>query len=242
MFQRAAVEQRLEDAEGQVPGDAGGRDNLAEECDDLGAGVRAVCAGEVELRHLVGDRHADVGARHAELGLRRAYVGPLFDQGRGQAERQLLGQVEVGEVDVLAPVLVRQAADQCHQLVALLRKLALQRRQGAARLFQRRLLRQHLDARRAAQVELASHQAEQVGRDPDRLFGGGDLRLQRREIDGGGHDVRGQGQIGRLELEALILYLSSLRFDRPPHAAEDVEGIGDAERGGTYRIDRRRAA
>ncbi len=86
-----------------------------------------------------------------------AHVGPLLDELRRQAHRQLLRQLKLGELEALAAILVRRAADQAHQLVALLGELLLQRRQGGEGLGQRRFLRQHVGARGAAQVELAAH-------------------------------------------------------------------------------------
>ena len=64
------------------------------------------------------------------------------------------------------------------------------------------------------------------------LLGGRDLVAQRRLLDRGGHEVGGQGQIGRLSLEALRFRLGPGALDLAPDAAEDVGRVGDAQLGG----------
>ena len=226
MVEPGAIEDRLGDAEPDAPHARARHEQRAE-----AARGEAQRAGDGELRHLVGDGDADVGAGRMQLRLGGAHVGPLLDQLRGQAQRQVLRQFQLGEIEALAAILVRRAADQAHQLVALLGELLLQRRQRRAGLGQRRFLGQHVGARGAAQVELAAHHAERVLEDADDVLGGVDLRLQRGEVDRRDHDVGGERQIRRLELEALHLGQRLLRFDLAAHAAEHVGRVGDVERG-----------
>ena len=213
---------RLGAAGGEAPDDGGGREQRRRR--QRGA---AIVAGQVELRQPVGDGDADLGAGLMQLRLRGADVGALLRQPRRQADRQAGGQVQGGERQGGAAVLVRKAAGQRQQQMPLLRQLLLQRRQGGLRLRQLGFLRQHVGLGDAAEVELLLNETELIGFRLDDLLRGLDLAAQRDLLDRGRHHVRGQRQVGGLELEALILGLRGAAFDQPPLAAEHVGRIGD---------------
>jgi hypothetical protein len=62
--------------------------------------------------------------------------------------------------------------------------------------------------------------------DLDDFLGCRNLAAQRRFLDHCGNDVRGQGQIGRLQLKTLKFGRRHQRFDLTPRAAEHVRRIG----------------
>ena len=116
------------------------------------------------------------------------------------------------------------------ELIARLRQLLLQRRQRRAGLRKLRLLGQHVGLRGAAQREALPHQVQLLRLVLDDVLRRGDLAAQRGLLHRGNHHVRGQREIGRLELEALILRLRRERFDLPPRAAEHVRRVRDVQR------------
>ena len=142
---------------------------------------------------------------------------------------------------MIAPGLVREAADQRQKDVALLLQLLLQRRQRRLRRRHFGLLRQHIGSGGAADFELMAHDVELVGLRLDDVERRLDLAAQRGFRNSRRHHVRGERQIGRLELEALIFGKRLRRLDLPPLAAEDIGRIGDVHRGLEQIEDGRRA-
>ena len=117
---------------------------------------------------------------------------------------------------MLAPRLVRKVADQSKQHMMLLLELLFQRRQRGLRGRDFRFLRQHVGAVGGAGLELIAHDVELVALGLDDLLGRLDLPAQRRFLDRRRYDIRGQRQIGRFKLEALIFGERRVRLDLPP--------------------------
>ena len=135
------------------------------------------------------------------------------------------------ERQMVVPRLIREVADQRQQDMMLLFQLLLQRRQRRFRGRHLGFLRQHVGAVGGAGLELVAHDHKLVAFRLDDLLRRLDLAAQRSLLDGGRHDVRGQRQICRFKLEALILGERGVRLDLPPLAAENVGRIGDIHRG-----------
>jgi len=74
----------------------------------------------------------------------------------------------------------------------------------------------------------------------DDLAGGLDLGAQRRFLDGGGDHIRGQGDVGRLEREALRIPLRGERLHLPPVGAEHIGHESHGELGGVVIVVKRR--
>ncbi len=110
-------------------------------------------------------------------------------------------------------------------------ELLFERRQGGAGLSELRLLREHRGLGNRPQFELPFHQRQLFALGRQHVVGGGDLGAKRGFLDGGGRQVRGQRQIGRLVLKALVIDLGGQAFELPPRGAEQVEGVGDVDRG-----------
>ena len=66
-------------------------------------------------------------------------------------------------------------------------------------------LRQYIRLRRLTETELAFENIKQVTLDRDDALGRGDLATKRRFLNGCRHHIAGEGKIGRLELEQLLL-------------------------------------
>ena len=104
----------------------------------------------------------------------------------------------------------------------MLRQLLLQRRQGLFGLRERGFLRGNFHFGYDAGAQLIAEHMEHIGFNLDELIGGGNLAAQRGFLNGRDHDVRRQGEIGRLELEALVVALRLQRFHRrrvPPNTS-----------------------
>ena len=91
------------------------------------------------------------------------------------------------------------------------------------------MLRQHCGLGGAPQLELLLQHVELPRLDVDDVLGRRDLGAERGLGHGGDHHVRGEGEIARLELEALIFLLRLEQLGLPPDAAENVERIGYVE-------------
>lgn len=72
----------------------------------------------------------------------------------------------------------------------------------------------------------------------DDLYGRGDLVPQRGVGDRRRDHISGQRQVGRLQLERLIVGLRIERLDLPVRAAPDIERVGDADRGVEELVER----
>ena len=97
-----------------------------------------------------------------QLRLCGTHVRALADQCRGQAYRQFLRQMQGGQVETLALVLIGEPPQVAHQLVTGLRQLFLQRRQRRAGLRQGGLLGQHIGIGNGAEASLGLQQVELV--------------------------------------------------------------------------------
>jgi hypothetical protein len=226
MHQGAALEDRRGDGRAQVPEAQARAEHMAE-----GERGAAGVAGELDIGQPVGDGDADAGAGGMHVGLGLHDVRPLLDQGRGQAERQVLRQGQAGQVDDRRRRLAGELAGEHGQEVVLLRKLGQQRRQAGVDAGQLGALRGHIQFAHIALGELVVHRVEDLGVDLDQLLRRIDLGLQGRLLDGGVGDVGGQGQIGRQHLVARGLFLGLDPFQGAAAEAEDVRRIGDAHLG-----------
>ena len=222
--QRAALKQRLGQAAGDAPDDAGGGEQVCE-----AAGIAAVAAGQRNLRQHVGRGDADIGRGGMQQCGVRADIWPLLNQARWQRDWQVVRQRQAVQVERRSGVLVRTTAEVDGKLVALLLQLLAQAGQSGSLRIQERLLLQHVDLGHAAELEALTGDADCLRVGFDNVVGGVDLRLQRRLVDGGVDDVGGQGQIGCLQLEALIVGLRAELLDLPTDAAEGVQRVGYAQ-------------
>jgi len=98
---------------------------------------------------------------------------------------------------------------------------------------------EHIGDGGLAEVELAAEHAEKLRLGGDDLVRRLDLRPQRGFLDRGIHDIRGQGQVSRFQLEAGQPCLRIGGFDRPPGQAEHIRRIGDGELSRRQRISLR---
>ena len=112
------------------------------------------------MRQHGGDRDADLGVRGVQLRLGGPYIGPLLDEFRGQAQRQLGRQLQRIELEGLGDVLVRQLSHQCPEEIARLFELRLQRGEQHPGLTQRGFLGRDIDAHGEAQPELVAQDGQ----------------------------------------------------------------------------------
>ena len=110
-----------------------------------------------------------------QVGFGSTHVGALLDQFGRQAERQVGGQLEVGELEVLGDRVARQSPDQVGHQVALLRQGLLQRRQSRLGLRQGGLLRGDVGAGNGAEAGLLRQDAERFTLRCDDALGRFDL-------------------------------------------------------------------
>ena len=160
-----------------------------------------------------------------QLLFRRAHVGPLLDQLRGQADRQIGGQMQVRKSERFTRTRAGIDAGQRRDEIALLRECLAQRRQRCLGLRQSGFLRRQIAAIGIARVQLAPQCVAHRGVDRDELNCGVDLAAQRGFGDGRDGEVRRQRKIGRLDLEALHVGQGFERFDRSPIKPPDVERV-----------------
>jgi hypothetical protein len=160
------------------------------------------------------------------FGARGTNVRPLRDQLRRQADRQIARQPERCEFEPLRQPIAGEAAAQRRQQVALLRQLFLQQGQGLLNLRQRGFLGGDVGLGHLAKRALAPQQVEHVGLNLDDPLRRCDLAAQRGLLHGGPRQIRGQCEIGRLKLEALLVRLRRQRLDGATGAAEDIRRIG----------------
>ena len=125
--------------------------------------------------------------------------------------------------------------------MVLLLQLLLQRRQRRLRRRHLRFLGQHVGAVGGADFELIAHDFELVGFRLDDFLRRLDLAAQRSFLDRRRHHVGGERQVGRFELEALILGKRRVGLDLSPLAAEHVGRIGDVH-GGLVEVENGRRA
>ncbi len=116
---------------------------------------------------------------------RRGHRRPLTDELRGQAHRQLGRQLQLGEIEGLATILVRRAAERYHQLVALDGKLLLQWRQRGLGLGERSFTRPARRRARRHQDQLPAHDPSESALDANDILGAPDLGVQGRDVDHG---------------------------------------------------------
>ncbi len=152
----------------------------------------------------------------------------MLHQRRGQAERKVLRQLQVGKRDGPGRRPAGEAADQHVQLVMQLRRLLDQRRQRGGGLGQLRLLCGDVEAARIALVLLVLQDLQRLGVGFDERAGGPDLLVDGGLLDRGDHHIGCQGGVSRDRLEADRLLLRLQRLHRPPVQPEHVGRVGDA--------------
>src|SRR6185312_6124544 len=131
MQQAAAMENRRGDIGADAPEARTGLEHLAYRH----RGTAGICA-EGDIRQPIRDGHADIGAGRVHVRLGLAHVRTLRHQSGWQAQRQVLRQVQTGQVESLLGCLARQAPGQHGQQVVLLIQLGQQRRQRRLELGQ----------------------------------------------------------------------------------------------------------
>ena len=182
-------------------------------------------------------------------GFRRADVRPLAHEVRGQADREVLRQLEHRKIELGQPRLVGKLADQDRKLIARLREGLFERRQVRACLRKLRALREHVRAREGSERKLLLDQLQLAVLRIDDIARRAELLAQRRLPERGGRDVPRQRKVGGLELKALELYARLQRLELAPRATGQVDGIGHVDRSvvqiedaaGDRRIAHRRA-
>src|SRR4029077_17778490 len=112
------VKYGLRNARGQVP-------KACSSAKDLTEGERhaAGICGQVEAWQTVRYGNSDLGAGCVEVLLGLEHVRALLHQLRREAHRQLLRQLETGELKLRWEFLARKSARQLHQQVTLLSQL-----------------------------------------------------------------------------------------------------------------------
>ena len=133
--------------------------------------------------------------------------------------------------------MVGESARQRRQQIALLRERLAQRRQRGLDLRQSGFLQGDVIAVGVAGVELVPQDVEHLGIDGNKFVGGVDLSSQGGLGDGRDHDVRGERQVSRLNLEALVVGQRLQRFDRASVETPNVEGIRHFDLRGMERED-----
>ena len=88
-----------------------------------------------------------------------------------------------------------------------------------------------------ARVQLPPQDVEHLGVDRNELIGRVDLAAQRRLGDGGDRHVRGEREVGRLDLKALRVGERLERFDGAAIEAPDVEGVRNQDLRGMEIVD-----
>ncbi len=129
------------------------------------------------------------------------------------------------ELKRLLLLVAGEPARQRRQEVACLLQLLLQRGQRLLHLRESGFLRSYVEPGHRPQFELPPKQRERPRADVDDLLGRRDLGAQRRFLDGGRRQARGQRQVRRLELEALALGSGPQRLHLAPDAAEHIERV-----------------
>src|SRR5439155_11286665 len=133
------MKNRLKEARADIP------DLRAWIEDAAGSGrCGTVASAQGQLRKHERLRDADARVRLMQYGFRRADVRPLAHEVRGQADREILRQLERRKIELGKPRVVRKLADQDRKLIAGLREGLLERRQVRARLRELRALREHV--------------------------------------------------------------------------------------------------
>jgi len=115
-----------------------------------------------------------------ELGLGYAHVQAMRHERRRQAHRQLLWQMQPGELEGLRERLAGEAPHEHRQQVARLLQLLLQRRQRLLHLREGGFLGGHVQLGDVPQCEPAPRQLERLRADRDQLLSGRELGAHRR--------------------------------------------------------------
>ena len=79
----------------------------------------------------------------------------------------------------------------------------------------------------APTLTLIAEQMEQIGCNVDQLIRYGNLTSQGGFLNGRHHNVRRQGEIGCLELEALVVRLGLQQFHRSPRTTKNIRRVGN---------------
>jgi hypothetical protein len=157
-----------------------------------------------------------------QLRLGRAHIGAALHQLRGHAQRQIRGQHQLVQLEAHPLEVGRQMPGQRGQLIAGLMQLLVQGRQRASSCRERGILRIHIGLRDGAQLEFAAHDIQRFTLQGNHMLRGGDLRSQTGFLDGRRDHIRGQGQVGGIELIAARLGLRGQRLHRPSIRAEHI--------------------
>src|SRR5437867_994549 len=212
------VKNRLKEARADVP-------DLCACAEQLGAPGRgpaeASTQGQLRKHERLSD--ADACIRLMQNGFRRADVRALAHEVRGQADREILRQLEHRKIELGEPRVVRKFADEYGKLIAGLREGLLERRQVRARLRKLRALREHVRTRERAERKLLLDQLQLAFLRIDDIARRADLLAQRRLAECGGRDVPRQRKVGGLELKALEVYARLQRLELAPRATRHVD-------------------
>ena len=155
-----------------------------------------------------------------------ADVRALLHQARGQADGQILWQVQGVELNRAAVIARGKRPHVGGEQVPLLRELRAQRRQCRERRLERGLLLQDIDAGGTARRHAPLRDVELCALRAGDLLGHRDLRAERCFGDRGGHHVGGQREIAGFERAALVIRLRLQRFDLAANTAEHIERVG----------------
>ncbi len=224
--QLTAAQNRLHQPRAQAPDGTAAAEQFAQR-----GRLGSDSAAEDYLGKQVGGGHADPGARRMEQFLGSTDIRTLARQGRRQADGQLSRQPQLIQPEFRQVRLAREPARIDGQQVPGLRQFLFQLRQRCPDLGQLRLLRQDFGASRPAELEPALHEFQQPFLHGQVLACCLQLRPQRSLHHHGGNDIGSQGQMRRLKLETLEIHLGPERLQFTPAAAEQVQVVGNDQRG-----------
>ena len=158
-------------------------------------------------------------------GLGSQDIGPLTHQRRRQADRQVLRQLEVGEVQLRRTPLRRQLTGEHRQQIIALRQLLLELRHGGLVGGQLALETQHVRVRRCPGIHLHLGEPYLLALQLDQLIGRFDLPAVGGRGEGRVDDVRNQRDVGCLLGGTLQVDLRMQALDHASLATEHIQGV-----------------
>ena len=158
---------------------------------------------------------------------RNADVRTFTHQGRRQADRQILRQLQCIEIECRILRLRREFAQIDGQLRLRLRQRLVQGRQLRSRGGDLAFGDEQIAFRFHPGLELLAAQIQLLLKHFDDFVGGIDLATQGGFADAGGDHVGHQAQVSRIELVTLFLGESRFRLDRATHATEKIKRVAD---------------